>query len=296
MKAAVLLALIASGLVAAVPGCRSDSLRNREAIAQLQSGDPAQRMHAADKLGRNLGIDADAPDAIDALIVALDDSVALVQSAAVAALAGTGLRSARAIPALVRTLHDSAHARAREGAAMVLGDLGRRAPDEVARELTVSLSDPVARVRVAAVTAVGRIGAQARDALPLLARRANDTDVNVRIALAGATTDIDASSPKAANILLQLLGDSYDTVRAVAAAGLGNYTEASEREVSALTGALRDPQPMVRIAAASALGRLGTKATTATTALRAAVVDPDARVRAQASAAIRSIQSVSGRP
>lgn len=211
----------------------SDALHSHEAIAQLESPDPSVRMHAADRLGRILAINPDTPGAVDALIVALDDSNRLVQRAATASLTGSGLRSRSAIPSLSATLRDSLHPRAREQAALVLGSLGATAGEEVIDALTRALGDTESDVRLAAVGALGRIGVPARRALTALARLASDTSRQVRLKVAEAAAAIDPTAQESQEIFLTLTRDSDSTVRREATNALASMRTTPRRAKSA---------------------------------------------------------------
>lgn len=277
--------------------CSRDSLHNHDAIQRLKSPNAAERMHAADVLGRNLDLDPDAPDAVDALILALDDSDALVQNAATVALVGSGLRSRTAIPALVKTLGDTLHPRAREQAAEVLGSLGARAGAVAIAALTSALGDSIAAVRMAAAEGLGKVGAPASTSLPRLARLTADSSSGVRLEAAKAATKIDPTSQESKSMLFNLMHDANSEVKLMAAQGIARDTTADTAAVATLAGLLRDPEAKVRTEAAAALGALGRRALSAAPALSNAMTDRDSTVRNQVKLALQSIESpVQGGP
>jgi len=149
--------LLAISLITSTTGCDTDPLRAHEQITRLQSQDVNARIDAADALGRILAIDPNHPDAVQALIRALDDSVPIVQSTASGGLSSAAIRSRNARPALIQTLQDSLHPRARAAAAQVLGRLGGSATADVIAALAASLRDPNRDVRLSAVEALQRI-------------------------------------------------------------------------------------------------------------------------------------------
>ena len=273
--------------------CSTDSLHNHDAIQRLKSPNAAERMHAADVLGRNLDLEPDAPDAVDALILALDDSDALVQNAATVALVGSGLRSRTAIPALVKTLGDTLHPRAREQAAEVLGSLAARAGGVAIAALTAALGDSVAAVRMAAAEALGKVGAPASASLPRLARLTADSSSGVRLEAAKAATKIDPSSQQSRSMLFSLMHDANSEVRLAAARGIAGDTTSDTAAVATLAGLLRDPEAKVRTEAAAALGALGRRALSAAPALSNAMTDRDSTVRNQVKLALQSIENPS---
>jgi HEAT repeat protein len=148
-------------------------------------------------------IGTEARDAVPALIKALKDPDDSVRSAAIGAIEGIGEAAAEATPLLVDMIKAGAEG---EGllAARALGKMGGRAvgpllealakeaeTDEVrvrlvgalgrigkpaVQDLAKILSAPEAKVRQAAAMALGRIGPDARDALPALESAAGDKD------------------------------------------------------------------------------------------------------------------------
>lgn len=291
-------AVVASGLWLSVfvlhaTSCASDSLHEHDVIAQLRSSDASDRIRAADRLGRDLALDPNIGGAVDALIVALGDSDALVRHAARAALVGSGLRSRNAVSSLLETLRGSMHPRAREEAAIVLSTLRTSAGNDVICELIAALRDPEPDVRTAAAQALGRIGAAATVALRALSRSESDSVSEVRLELAEAVANINPRSQLTKEILTQLMRDPDSQVRVAATSALVRDSALGEREVQLLATALRDPNAEVRAAAALALGTLGARSEAFVGALTHATADSDASVRNAANRALLLIRDSS---
>jgi HEAT repeat protein len=175
-----------------------------------------------------------------------------------------GLKSRKVVPAAVRSLRDDESPMIKEVAAQLLGKLALEAADLSKRSNNADKDavddfkrafdalheaahyDRVPKVRAAAATALGRLGSDAKSAVPAL---------------------------------IALLKDKDDTPRAAAAEALGRIGVEAQDAVPALLEVLKDRQadPQPRIRAAFALGRLGVgDAGQVVTALAETLAEPQA--------------------
>ena len=112
--------------------------------------------------------------------------------AAVRALGVVGAGSNVALPSLTAALQDQEW-QVRGVAALALGQFGNEVPEETVTQLIKQLSDDHAAVRMAVASALGEIGAAARQALPCLRDLAEDEDAAVRAAAAAAVLKLSAA-------------------------------------------------------------------------------------------------------
>lgn len=140
---------------------------------------------------------------------------------------------------------------------------------------------PEARWR--AIDAVGRIGAEARDAGPELTAALDDPDPVVQRVAAQALDKLAPHVPDAVPALVKAF-PRIEAIRAVA-----RYGAKAADAVPALVGLLKHPDPAVRWNAARALGKLEITAKPAVPDLVAAMSDPDAEVREHAAEALGDI-------
>jgi hypothetical protein len=154
--------------------------------------------------------------------------------------------------------------------------------DEPRSLLERGLRSPERDVRVAAITALGRLAARHEWAVDgLIEALATDADAPARVA-----AELDRLAPRPGARLAPLLGHPSDVVRFYAVRLLAGYPDLARREVTALTN---DRSPNVRAAALEALRVSGSAS-----ALRAALArleDTHPSVRAQA---IRTASSLGG--
>jgi HEAT repeat protein len=170
-------------------------------IQELKAPDSATRTSAAEALA---GIGPAAVDAAPALADALKDQNARVRVRASIALAKIGPRATAAVPALIQALSDNLDwLSPREYAARALGEIGPEAGEAVpalTRVLTESDAAAEAKpastrerwrgyhaqMRAAAAEALGKIGPEAKEAVPVLREALEDKDEGVRQAAAEA--------------------------------------------------------------------------------------------------------------
>jgi HEAT repeat protein len=196
-----------------------------------------------------------------------------------------------ALPLIIQAMNKDPDGNVRLGAA---GLLGRLRP--VSAE-TVSALHDVARgkgpVRLAALVALGQLGAEARPAVSTLRQVLQaDADPLSRKAAAEALANIDpvGSTPLLVKALKK--DPDYYGVRTALARVLGKVRPTSAEAVAALRDALKDRKdsPWPRIEAAQSLGQLGPEARSALAALsEAARTDPAFQVRSAAFAALAQL-------
>ena len=201
----------------------------------------------------------------------------------------------------------------REQIPRVLATIGPAAiPDLIHR-----LDDPSEHVRAVAVSTLGRL--QAANALPQMARLANDPSDLVRLSLAEALGEVigpaTASaarprrtrgrrsewrllrrrSPEASSTdpvalalaaLLTALADAATVVRAQAASSLALLGATAGVAIPELTALLADPDETVRIRAAEALGQVGAADPRTVPALAGLLDDPSPAIRAAAAGSL----------
>jgi len=316
-------------------------------MAALRDPSPERRASAARSLGT---LSAAAAPAVPSLVVALRDRDAEVRVAAAWALGDVGTAAAPALGVLSGLLEDrdallragAAHAlgeigdaaepvqlalvrrfddpeqRVRWSAADALGKLGpaavtleplRRIVAEAAspgrglaaealgrvgREARVALpeligaaSDARGDVRWRAVWAIGQLGPDAGPAVPLLRRALADPDLRWRAA--DALGAVGAGAVEAVPDLVALLDDPSSSVRWRASAALGAI--GARGATPALVRAVSDAAENVRLAAVVALTRIADPPSVALPALLAALQDPDSRVRLHA---VRGLRRLAG--
>jgi HEAT repeat protein len=190
---------------------------------------------------------------------AVHDDVVWVRSAAVAALASDGERAA---PLLAPSLKEPLQ-RLRVRALKALGRVG--AAGALAAVLA-ALDDSDGAVREAAARALGRGGPAALPALDALLRRLDDPDGLVRAAVAEALGYL-APRTAYAGLLKRLTNDAVDEVRAACAEALGRSR--AEEATDALDRASHDGSAIVRAAALDALASLPPRPRAVTALLKA---------------------------
>ncbi len=215
------------------------------------------------------------------LIRALGDVDSEVRWRAAVALVKTG---PAAVPALIGALTDE-KAYVRQGAARVLGDIGRRT-DDVTAGLIKALSDPDADVREHAAEALGKLEARDGASIQALAAALADHDPFVVGKAAAALGKI---GPEAVAALIAALEDKNEHVRGAATIAIGKMGAAGRSALPALINALKDGAADVRWGAANDLGALGARAKESAPALMPLLYDPDQDVRWAANLALRMI-------
>jgi HEAT repeat protein len=133
--------------------------------------------------------------------------------------------------------------------------LGPSLPRAWRRLVLRSLKPPeAAAVRVAAARSLGLVGAEAHDAVPLLARCLRDQQGSVRWDAANALSRI---GPEAVPLLGEALQDPNAQVRRAAATALSQMHGQAESTIPALVRCLGDESEQVQIVAVDALSAIG---------------------------------------
>ena len=180
-------------------------------------------------------------------------------------------------------------------AAMSFASMGPSAM-EALPQLAFALADDDPRVRAHAAVAVGNSGLLIQD-IPsrLMKRVTEDPDARVRAAAVYALGYAREGAFDSSKVLLGAMRDEDATVRSAAALALGQMRAPTEDVVAVLAATLKDGSVAVRAAAAEALGFIGKPATSAIPDLRAAdAADPgapDACVGSAAREALYRIQA-----
>jgi HEAT repeat protein len=253
--------------------------------AALKDKDATVRQYAAFTLGQ---IGSEAEGAVTALAEALGDRAETVRQLAAQALSAIGPAAREAVPALIAAIKD-ADAGVRLSAVEALGHIGPAAKQAVPALLDVldkgdkgplpapgfgrfpapfgqPLGSPrflsPASARQLAAEALGRIGPDAKGAVPALFKVLKDDAHGLRDTAAVALRGI---GKPAVSALAKGLQD--DTTRLVCMETLGSIGEAPEKAIFVLAEALADKNEEVRRQAAFALGQLGEKAKPAVPAL-----------------------------
>ena len=189
-----------------------------------------------------------------------------------------------AVPSLLGALTEE-NVCVRQGAARVLGDIGRRT-DEVTAGLIKALSDPDAKVREHAAEALGKLEARDGAAIQALVAALADQDPFV-VGKAAAT--LGRIGREAVAALISALQDKNEHVRGAATIAIGKMGDDGRPALPALISALKDGAADVRWGAANDLGAMGARAKEAAPALMPLVYDPDQDVRWAANLALRTI-------
>jgi HEAT repeat protein len=170
------------------------------------------------------------------------------------------------------------------------------------------LSNRQASVRRSAAFALGRMGADAREAVSDLVRRLRDDDDKVRDMAASAIGDIARSlkgnneevwNKSSGTLVLLLKDDRSERVRRSAAYALGSFGPQAAGAGEYLMKALDDDNASVRQNAAWALGQIGELAGGAVEKLNDRLKDKDTLVRRDAAGALGAMGKAgkkSGRP
>lgn len=209
----------------------------------LKDSSSAVRREAAEALSR---LD-EAPEAVEPLVSALQDTDVHVRLAAVQGLAAR--KDKRALAALAGLVKDSS-AEVRAAAVCALGELQDASSIPA---LTTALKDENEEVREQAVRALGNLGSP--KAIPALVEATKDRSADVRSGAASALAELHdaANSPQVVSALKALLDDSSSEVREQAINALSEIRDAGA--LQALIAAMQSKDPVVRKAAAAALGQ-----------------------------------------
>jgi HEAT repeat protein len=278
-----------------------------------------ERVAAADLLAQRFARSAEVRAALPALRAMLDDAAPALQAGAGRAL--LAITAAQADPAAAVAVATARDPGLRLEAMWALGRLGAPAGPAMPVVVNVMRNDSDERVRVAAATAVRKIGPAASD-LPAIAALLDDPNpalrTEVAAALAGRIPDVMAilatrtrdANPEARRQTTQTLGalgriapadvlqplaDALDDpdaeVRAVAVRRLADIGEPAFR---ILRAALRHLDANVRGAAAHHIVAIPSRRAHAIGALIEVLSDPDVGVRSGAVRALGGLGAVAG--
>lgn len=191
--------------------------------------------------------------------------------------------SQNTIAALVAALEDG-NAAIRRGALRALGRMGLQAKSAIP-QLVRALEDPEPDIRSGAAYTLSAIGSEAKVAVPALIRALDDPRESVRVSAASALGKV-GSPEQGIPALMKALRDPAEGVRLSAVSALGGFGAAAKPAVPALIATLNEGNGNLASFAAVALGRIGSAADEAIPALIAALKYPDRDVRLNAAIAL----------
>lgn len=249
-------------------------------IGQLERGAPNARVDAAFALGHVLELQPNVRRVVRALSIAVRDTSDEVRIAAAVALRRAGERARDAVPGIAEMLKDSAHANVRRTAAVLLGDLGRYDPGRAVPPLERALADGNAEVRLAAGSALGRLGRDAGASTPALTAASADPDPGARVQAIDALSRVGFPHDTVATILQHALADSVTAVRVAAIQAIARFASEPSQLAQLLGEASTDREAVVRLAVVNALS--ATSDDSAHKILQRAAKDFDPRVQQEA--------------
>jgi HEAT repeat protein len=173
----------------------------------------------------------------------------------------------------------------RNGVAYSLAFLGADAGGAVSA-LTQALRDRNAKVRLAAVVALGAIGPQASDAAPALVKLFDDKDPAIRDEAIRAVAKL---GPKVVPGLCDALRDKKGSARARSLAVLVNMGAEAKEAAPAASKLLPDKNAIIRYLAVRMLAEVGAGAHVAVPGLIKALQDPYLDVRLMSAVALGQI-------
>lgn len=265
----------------------------------LKDSCPEVRQRGADGLQRPGKLEDDLQKSvIAALAVALADESSAVRTKASGALATYAADAWPVTPALIKALQDNC-APVRYRAAETLGRVPVAVPPAggLDRTCVAPLMTALAQIGPSngqgAMRALGRLGADAQDAIPLLTAALNDDDVYARAAaaeaLAGIIGTLGEKRPDlkaTTDALVATLKENDPQLTPAVIEALGKVGPAASAAVPSLVEALKGKPAEVRKRAADALGQVGIGNKEAVAALAAGIKDEYAESRDAAVAAL----------
>ena len=253
---------------------------------------PQQGKHETAVWGMRL-FGREARPAVPALTRLLSDRDPEVQWAAAECLAGIGPEAAEAVPALVRMLKNRSRANQRYemmavlGTAHALGEIGPAASaaipalEEVTNDPTLARSHAAAAVAMIKIgqgsfrtfferlkdtsderkwylvaAEVGRLGANAEPAVPLLLAGFQRTNDRIRRIAAMAVGQLHRQPDLCLRPLVSLLDSATNNLRDIALSALANFGQAAKPVAPEIARYLTDSDVGVRRNATNALGRV----------------------------------------
>jgi HEAT repeat protein len=263
----------------------------QQEIRRLGSSDYNQFNAASDAL---VGM---GPNAVPALIQALDDDSGGIRMRAAAALRRLGPQAQPAASALARALKRDNREDVRRYAAQALGAVS----SELHPELIDAVKDESPRVRLQAIEGLAVFGPAAREAIPALADAMKDRDGNIINAAAITLAKI---GKEAVPVLTGYSKDKDQRVREAATAALGRIEDKNPYSlagkagndfvaaVNAIVGGLESDDKWLQskaVAALRAAPNAGVMARQAVPALIRLLQDDDPNVRDGAAEALGNI-------
>jgi HEAT repeat protein len=233
-------------------------------------------------------------EAVPVLLEALKHQQRQVRSEAVSCLSpydpkvrdkpGTaGPRDKVVIAALIRALSDPDL----RGDAMQLLTMWGPAAQDAAPALLPLLKDDSAPVRASAVTVLGAVGAERKEALSALISAAKDGDAGVRWKVAWGLRTA-KPTPEVVAVLIRFLQDPDARVSQEAAQNLEAAGAAAKEAAPALVALLKHDNKSLRGQAVTALAAVGAESKDTAAALIQAAKDADAGVRRAVARALRT--------
>lgn len=192
------------------------------------------------------------PAQIGGAAARLPPQLRVPRCAAITALGRLG--DASRIDKVVTALGDHSSWEVRLAACEALGDFGQAARGE-ADSLLNMLEDDAYPVRAAACASLGALGNA--QALPMLIQRLDDRASSVRVGALGALRRLGADAAEYSHDVFRLLDDPVPKVRCAAIDCLASFGETGRMYAGVIGTMMCEEQPEVRCAALRALGRLG---------------------------------------
>ena len=151
------------------------------------------------------------------------------------------------------------------------------------------MADPRWKIRLWAADALGKLGPDAKDAVPALSGLVKDGEPQIRQTAADALGRIGSAAEKATPVLIGLLTDQTWIVRNAAATALLQIGPVAKADVTKIAALLHDPRWDVRRQAAELLGSIGTPGQEATASLKNLLADCEPAVRIAAATALTKV-------
>src|SRR5262245_17678511 len=218
----------------------------------------------------------------------LDDSDRMVRARALDAVRQCSHADQRAmLPRLSALLDANREDRAenRVAIARLCGSLKQEASDSLPALQTAAAGDPDAKVRSAALAAIGQIAEPQAAVAPLMKGLA-DKDAAVRLVGAARLRQLGSAAAPAARELASTLADSNNDVAEAAAEALIRIGSAA---VEPVAGQLSSKTASARKLALVCLARIGPAAKSTVPQIEKLKQDPDSQVRQLANAALKQL-------
>jgi len=166
----------------------------------------------------------------------------------------------------------------RQSAVIAIGTVGKNVKD-VVPIITELLKDKNPDVRGAAAIALGTMGEHAKDAVPIITELLKDKNPDVRGAAAIALATMGEHAKDAVPTITKLMKDKNCEFSNSALTTLGKMGEHAKDAVPAITNLLKDKNPNVRSSALTTLGIMGVHAKDAVPAIANLLKDKNPDIR-----------------